>query len=316
MIRNSLFGFATAVALIGMAACENTGGGTSSGGRHDDDASAREDGGSVDLDELDANMPGDGDGDVDAGGDGDVDAGDGDGDQDAGMDAATEPEPDAATTDAGSEEEDAATEDAGSDASTEDPVLPALAAHYTFDEDQGVGAADSVGAFADAELRNGATWAQGVHGSALSLAGGPGNEEHAYATLPADILEGCDDVTVALWMKLGALTFWSRILDIDGLVDGFVYFTPAQEMGGKPHLFFNVFHPTGIGDDNQGVSAPYPAETTLVGEWHHVAFTLSAGMGRLYFDGSEIGANAMATKPSDIGLKEGARAWLGRSLFP
>lgn len=304
MIRRSFIGFGTAVAMVGAAACADGNSGTKPGGQHPRDAEVRDDGGRADsgMDELDANMQGDGDGD-----------GDGDTTADAGMDAASDAEVTAdAATDSGA---DAQAEDAGSDASTDPPVLPALAAHYTFDENTGTVAADSAGEFASAELRNGAGWTDGVHGSALTLAGGAGNAENDYASLPADILDGCDDVTVALWMKLGAITFWSRLLDIDGLVDGFIFFTPTREVGGAPHLFFNIVHPNITGNDNQGVSAAYPAETTLVGEWHHVAFTLSGGTGRLYFDGAEIGSNAMATKPSDISFKEGAHAWLGRSLF-
>ncbi len=325
MICNRLFGLTAAIALLSLAACDNADGGTAPRGQQDRDASAHEDAGSVDMNEMDASMAGDGDGDGDddggpAGdGDGDGDGGTpGDGGHDESMDAGDEPDAqvDAAADDSGSEEPDASDEDAGSDASTDAPLLPALAAHYPFDENASAVAADAVGTFANAELKNGAGWTDGVHGSALSLAGGPGGEEHQYAALPVDILETCDDITVALWMKLGAVTFWSRLLEIDGLVDGFVYFTPSQDVGGKPHLYFNVFHPNVTGDDNQGVSAPYPAETTLVDEWHHVAFTLTAGTGRLYFDGVEIGSNPMATKPSDISFTDGAHAWIGRSMFP
>ncbi len=247
---------------------------------------------------------------------------------DAGPDAGDEPapppgdagsEPDDAGDDAGTNDDgdaaidgdDASTEDP--DASIEEPTLPVLAAHYTFDESTGTVAADATGQLADAVLLDGASFSAGVHGGAVELSGGATTE---HVSLPVDILEGCEDLTIALWMKLGSTPFWSRLLDIDGTIDGFVFFTPTQDVGGAPHLFFNIFHPTGTGANDQGVSAPYPEGTTLVDQWHHVAFTLSGGTGRLYFDGVEIGANPMATTPSDLTLGDAAHAWIGRSTFP
>ncbi len=92
-----------------------------------------------------------------------------------------------------------------------------------------------------------------------------------------------------------------------------MFFTPTQFLkdDDKPYLYFNIYHAHG----DQGVSAAYPAGVELVNEWHHVAFTLSSGTGRLYFDGVEIGSKALLSKPSDLTLGDGARAWIGRSLF-
>lgn len=199
------------------------------------------------------------------------------------------------------------------DAGTPDASLPALAAHYRFDENTGTTSADSTGAFGAATLVNSAGWTTGVSGSALSLTG-TGNK---HVTLPVDLVDDCADITIAMWMKLGAVTNWSRLLEIDGAVNGFLFFTPAQDVAGAPHLYFNIFYvPPGQPGSDQGVSAPYPTGTVLVNEWHHVAFTLAGGTGRLYFDGAQIGAAPMAATPAALDLGANAHAWIGRSMFP
>lgn len=302
MIRRNVTTFGAAVLLLGAAACEDGKTTKDAGHQHESDAEIEVDGGDG-TNELDASTGGDGDvPDASDGSDGGMDASD---DGDVEIDA--EVQTDAALDDAGSDQEDAQT----GDAATENPS-PALAAQYTFDENTGAVAADSAGEFAGAVLENGAGFTAGVEGSALALAGGVSEQ---FVSLPANILAGCDDVTIALWMKLGSLAPWSRILDIDGTVDGFLFFTATQDVGGAPHLFFNIYHPPGEGPDDQGVSAAYPAGTTLLNEWHHVAFTLSGGTGRLYFDGAEIGSNPMSTKPASLTLGPSAHAWIGRSTF-
>ena len=313
MIRRGLI--VTAIAVLG-AACELGGEAANDGERDVDDITTPDGGSSSDTDDDpdDASTGTDPDDDgkpsepgmegADAGMDVDP-PGDGDGDSgtdEETSDAGAEPDP---SQDAGADDP--------SDASTEDPPLPALAALYTFDENTGSEAGDSAGGFADALLNGAASWTTGVTGSALDL---PGGASQSYVSLPANLLDSCDDITVALWMKLGSVTFWSRLLDIDGGVDGFLYFTPAQDVGGAPHLYFDIYHPPGAGAPDQGVSAAYPQGTTLVDEWHHVAFTLSGGTGRLYFDGVQIGSNAMTTKPSDLTVGENSHAWIGRSMFP
>lgn len=291
MIRRNVTTFGAAVLLLSAAACDDGKATKDKGHQHEHDAEIPDDGGDG-THELDASTEGpDASGSLDSGMD----------DMDAATDADTQT--DAALDDAGADQEDAQT----GDAATEEPS-PVLSARYTFDENTGTVAADSAGEFADAVLENGAGFTTGVEGSALALAGGVSEQ---FASLPANILGSCDDITIALWMKLGSLAPWSRILDIDGGVDGFMFFTATQDVEGTPHLFFNIFQPPG----DQGVSAAYPAGTTLLNEWHHVAFTLSSGTGRLYFDGAEIGSNPMSTKPASLTLGPTARAWIGRSLF-
>lgn len=344
MIRRNVIGIAGAIVLLAVTACGDDSGG---GGDDDDgDSAVARDGGS------DANTPDASDASArpdsttpDSGTAGDAavtpdsgnidaststDAGDIDAARDAeagvssdaqSADAAADASPtpadastDAATLDAAALDASAdAGSDASADAGTDAAIaLPTLAARYTFDENTGTTAADTAGTFAAASLINGATWTPGKQGSAIDLAGGTSNQ---HVALPANILDTCNDITVALWMRLGSTPPWARLLDIDGTVNGFLFFTPTQDVSGTPHLLFNIFYPDGPGPNDQGVSAPYPAGTVLVNNWHHVAFTLSGGTGRLYFNGVQIGSSTLMIKPSDLTIGASGHAWLGRSTF-
>lgn len=310
MIRRNIIGMASAVVMLAATGCgdsDDTNGTDKDSGVQDlDSGSGRQDA-SV---RLDAASESDAGSSQDAGIDAEVEL-------DADVDA--EVELDAALDASGTELDGGADAevDAAVDSGTPDASLPALAAHYAFDENMGTAAADTAGEFADGTLVGGAQWVTGFNGSgsAVDLAGGPGNEAHQHVTLPANILDGCDDITVALWMRLGAVPYNTRLLDIDGTVNGFLFFTPTQYVGGAPGLNFNIYHPPGEGPSDQGVVAAYPSGTVLIDTWHHVAFTLSAGTGRLYFDGVQIGSNPMALKPSDLDYAAGAHAWIGKSMF-
>jgi hypothetical protein len=309
MIQRNVIEIATVFALLTATACG------------DDDP--KDPGNDQDAATLDSGRPDGGDAatSTDAKVDGAVRDG---GDLDASKDAApTDAQADAVTdantvADVGT---DAAQDDAGADAGTDagtDAGMSTLAAWYKFDENTGTSAADSTSHFAASTLQNGAAWVAGKSGSAVNLTGGLASAANPYVSLPADLLADCDDVTVALWLKLGAVTNWSRILDLDGKVNGFLYLTAAQDVGGTPHLLFNIYkpdYPMGDPRNDQRVSAEYPSGTTLAGQWHHVAFTLAEGVGHLYFDGAQIGMNEMTTKPSDLQIAQNGEAVLGRSLI-
>jgi hypothetical protein len=339
MIRRNVIGIASTVVLLAVTACGDDGNGNGgdddgdgavvgdagrdasgdAAGSDAGDSGARDSGGgspeagtpdasvTPDGGDIDAAMPSDGGG-MDAARDAEAGApSDAATPTDAAPDAAADAAADAASLDAAMD----GAADAAADAAV-DSGLPVLAARYAFNENTGTTAADTAGAFSAAMLLNGASWTTGKQGSALDLAGGATNQ---HVALPANILEGCNDITIAMWMRLGSTPAWARLLDIDGTVDGFLFWTPTQDISGVPHMRFNIFHPPGMGADDQGVSAPYPAGTVLVNTWHHVAFTLSGGTGRLYFNGVQVGSNAMTTKPSDLTIGATAHAWLGRSTF-
>lgn len=315
MVKRSVIKIGCTVALLAVVACgdddpNNGGMGGPDGSTMDGGGSDAGDGG-VDGSRADTGVRDDA---------GPNDAGTADADtMDASPDVGEDASLDATLADAGSN--DASSVDGGDSGNAADAgdagadAAPPLAAWYKFDEDAGTVAAESTGSIASATLENGATWTTGRVGGAVDLAGGAGNAANNYVSLPPAILDNCEDVTVALWMNLGSIVPWARILDVEGTPDAFLFFTPTQGSAEDPRLFFNIYYPAGEGANDQGVSAAYPVGTTLVGAWHHVAFTLSQGTGTLYFDGAEIGAGPMMLRPSDLPIGATAHAWLGRSRF-
>jgi hypothetical protein len=215
---------------------------------------------------------------------------------------------------------DTGTADGDVDATDAPDASSDLVLHLRFDDATGTTAVDSTGNNRNGTLQNGAGWTSGHAAGAVQLSNTPVADAapaQQYVSIPPNVLSGCSDVTIAMWMNLASVGPFSRLLDLDGTVNGFLFFTPAQMVNGTPRLWFNIFYPAGTGADDQGVSAAYPSDAgALVGVWHHVAFTLAGGTGRLYFDGAEIGSGAMTHRPSDIQLDGDAHAWIGRSTFP
>jgi hypothetical protein len=186
-----------------------------------------------------------------------------------------------------------------------------LVLHYEFEDGSGTTVADSSESNFDGTIVGGAAFTTGRIGGGLQLTGT--NSQHV--TFPANVLENCDDLTIALWANLGALPAWARFIEIDGGVNGFMYFTPTGYAGmptpSAASLQFVITHPDTV------VGAPLP--TTLVGGWHHFAVTLVADTAQLYIDGIEVANTAFARDPSDIGVNMAlpvTHGWIGRSLSP
>lgn len=179
-----------------------------------------------------------------------------------------------------------------------------------FDESSGTTVLDSSDRGFNGSTHNGPSWVPGRIGGALDLANAEAGANQHVSFAPA-LLADCDDLTIAMWVKLKTVTPWSRFFDIDGGVNGFLYFTPSASIEGSTRLLFNIYE----GAD-QAISGTYPEGTVLADTWHHYAVTLSGDVGRLYFDGQEIGRNeAFTYDPSDLLYGENAHAWIGRSMF-
>lgn len=187
--------------------------------------------------------------------------------------------------------------------------------HYRFEETTEGEVVDYSDRALHGVIQNGAGFTEGHRGEAILLEGGAGNAANQHVSLPPGIIENCTDLTIALWAKIDAVTNFSRFLDIDGMTNGFIYFSPSIPVSGHPELRFNIYRP-GFTPADQFVMAPYPAAATLTGVWHHFAVTLAGDTARLYFDGNQIGENvAMTFNPSDVDIAANAHAWIGRSMF-
>ena len=95
-----------------------------------------------------------------------------------------------------------------------------LLAHLTFDEGSGVTAADSSGNRRNGTL-NGATWAAGHNGNAVSL-----NGSGAYVALPDDLLVDVSDFTLASWVFWNGAQTWARLFDFGTGFHRYMMFTP------------------------------------------------------------------------------------------
>jgi hypothetical protein len=176
-----------------------------------------------------------------------------------------------------------------------------LVAHYLFDETTGTSATDASGNGRTATL-SGATWTAGRRGNAVRIAGGT-----QRVNLPANLVQGCTDLTIATWVRLTTSTDWSRIFDFGGGTNNYMFLTPRP---GGNQLRFAITVSGNGGEQQLAYGYTFPTAT-----WKHVAVVLAGNTGRLYLDAVEVAQNTGLTlNPVDLGGT--ANDWLGDSQFP
>ncbi len=174
-------------------------------------------------------------------------------------------------------------------------------AHLRFDEGTGTTATDATARGWDATLVNGAGWGAGRLGQALQL---DGLDDHA--TLPAGVVSGLNDFTLALWINLGAHGNWARVFDFGTGTNNYMFLTPRTGTSGNAR--FAIRTPT-VGEQIISGNAPLP-----VGVWTHVAITRSGTTGTLYVNGVAVGtSNTILLSPADLGRT--TLNYLGRSQW-
>ncbi|HXM54209.1 MAG TPA: LamG domain-containing protein [Candidatus Dormibacteraeota bacterium] len=172
---------------------------------------------------------------------------------------------------------------------------------YHFDETSGTTAADASGGGRTATLVNGATFAAGRVGNAVSLSG-----TNQHVAMPTGVVGGLNDFTIATWVNETSTSAWRRVFDFGTGTTANMFLTPQS---GSGTIRFAITT-SGAGGEQRidGTSA------LSTGAWHHVAVTLSGGVGILYVDGVEVGRNsAMTLKPSSLGST--TQNWIGRSQY-
>lgn len=142
----------------------------------------------------------------------------------------------------------------------------------------------------------------GKIGSAVKLAG---NGE--YVALPADIVSGLHDFTVAAWVNPSQNSAWSRIFDFGAGTNAYMYLTLSA--GGGPIRFAITASGTGAEQQLNGPS------TLPLNTWSQVTVTLSGTTGTLFVNGQPVATNTnMTLTPAD--LADTTQNWIGRSQFP
>ncbi|GAA3220371.1 beta-L-arabinofuranosidase domain-containing protein [Dactylosporangium siamense] len=176
------------------------------------------------------------------------------------------------------------------------PPLPLFVAQYLFDGNGN----DATGNGRTATVVNG-TYVTGRTGSAVNL-----NGSNGYVALPAGILAGATNFSIALWVRVDVLANWARVFDF-GSGTGVNMFLTARSGSGTARFAITA---TGAGGE-QRIDAP---AALPAGAWTHVAVTRNGNLGVLYVNGAEVARNtALTTSPANLGST--TQNWVGRSQY-
>jgi hypothetical protein len=127
--------------------------------------------------------------------------------------------------------------------------------------------------------------------------------------LPANLVQGCTDVTVATWVRLTTNTAnWARIFDFGINTTSYMHMSPRFDA--TTTLGFAIT--TNGKDAEQRLTYAYDFPTAT---WKHVAVVLGGNTGRLYLDGVEVAQNTgVSLNPNNLGATP--NDWLGDSQWP
>ena len=167
---------------------------------------------------------------------------------------------------------------------------------YKFDGN----ASDSGSSILNGTLNNGPTFVAGKNGQAVNINGGT-----QYVSLPAGIVSGMTNCTIAAWVKLDTTATWRRIFDFGNNTTVNMFLVPSA---GSAIRFAITTGGSGAEQRINGTSA------LPTGVWKHVAVTISGSTGTLYVDGVQVGQNtAMTLNPASLGNT--TLNYLGKSQY-
>ena len=173
--------------------------------------------------------------------------------------------------------------------------------YLPFDDGSGTVARDATGHGWNGALLNGASWVTGYSNGAVNLSG-----SNQYISLPPGLVNSLKDFSITTWVNLGSLASWARIFDFGSGTSTYMFLAPQSGSGN-----LRVAITTNGNGAEQQINAP---AALPIGAWHHVAVTLTGGVGILYLDGMGVGTNSGITlSPSGLGAT--TQNWIGRSQF-
>lgn len=170
---------------------------------------------------------------------------------------------------------------------------PSLVARYAFDGDSHDVSINGN----DSETHDARYVPGGVGASYLILDGGSG-----YVELPAEIVN-FDQLTVAAWVYWNGGANWQRIFDFGNQTSAYMFLTPNSGSGVQFTIFAN-----GVGRSLTTASA------LPVGQWTHVAVTLSNRTANLFINGAKAASSSFfSIRPSQFNP---VLNYIGRSQYP
>jgi Concanavalin A-like lectin/glucanases superfamily len=195
--------------------------------------------------------------------------------------------------DAGGNGSDGASMDAG-------PQGPLPILHYEFDETVGSVVTDSSGNNHNGMTNGGYSWVAGKKGNAVKLDGLTG-----FVSLPAGIVSGLSDMTLATWVQLEVAADWQRIIDFGNNNTVQMFLVPQNKETAVMRFVITTTGKPG----QQLINGPSPLP---VGVWKHVAVVLNGATWQLYVDGTSVAmVGGLTLHPSSMGST--ANNWIGRS---
>ncbi len=167
------------------------------------------------------------------------------------------------------------------------PPVPEVVAKYEFNANDGETVTDSSENGMDAVAQGGVDWQRGLFDNSIKL-----NGTNGFVKLPEGIVRGVEDITVATWIKASDTMQNQSIFDFGNDPDNNMFL--SVRAGGN-----SLSYTINSDGDEQRINA---SAHIAVGQWKHVAVTLSGNTGILYVDGKEVGRNEKMTfNPADLG---------------
>jgi hypothetical protein len=184
-----------------------------------------------------------------------------------------------------------------------------LVAYYSCEKSTGTSLPDLSGNKHDAILVTGTggttgyKFATGKVGNALDLI----VAQQGYATLPADLLKGATQATIATWVYLNNNTTWQRIFDFGKDTTSYMFLTSNGGNNSLPRFAISV-------GGRASEETMEGSEALPTGKWKHIAVVLGPSSGILYVDGVQVGVNtSMTLRPADLGSLP--NCYIGRSQY-